>query len=76
MILEKKTIDNKSRYIIQERCNSGKLCTIAYYESLEQAALVMRYLKGASMQPADQAEALRLIFEWDARESLKPIEAE
>lgn len=76
MVLEKKTINNKSRYIIQERCNSGKLCSIAYYESLEQAALVMRYLKGASMQPADQAEALRLIFEWDVRENLKTEEAE
>ncbi len=75
MILETIRVNGKHRYCIFETHKGKKTNLIAYYDSLEQAAMVMRYIKGAPMQPKDQQTALRFIFEWDAMETMKMTES-
>ena len=75
MILQAVRENGKHRYCILESDRGRAPTLIAYYDSLEQAAMVMRYIKGAPMQPKDQQTALRFIFEWDAMETMKMTES-
>lgn len=71
MIIEPVKEKGKSRYNIIEIDRGKNVGLIANYDSLEQAAMVMRYLKGAYMPNGDQKAALRLIFQWDVRQHMK-----
>lgn len=70
MVLETIRKNGKSCYSIIEVDRGQNLGMIACYDSLEQAATVLRYLKGGNMPKESQQKALRYIFEWDARESI------
>lgn len=76
MILHTVRENHKARYCIQEMDKGRDYGEIAYYDCLEQAAIVLRYLKGGNMPKEDQQTALRYIFEWDARETMKEDAAE
>lgn len=57
------------RYHIQEDCGAGvNPNRLAYFDTLEDAAMVLRYLKGGYMPKEDQNIALNLIQKWDSRE--------
>ena len=71
MILQVTRESGKHRYSILESDRGRKPDMIASYDSLLQAAMVMRYIKGAPMPPKDQQAALRYIFEWDVMETMK-----
>ena len=73
MFLYKSSPDGKVRYSIRDTMNedgriTGKPRTIAWFDTLEDAAMVFRYLKGANMPMEDQNIALNLIQKWDSRE--------
>ena len=72
MFLHKTTADGMLRYSIIDTMNSegkltGKPRTVAYFDTLENAAMVLRYLKGANMPFDDQNTALSLMAGWDIR---------
>ncbi len=68
MTLSKKsTRDGRTRYYIQEMDGRSQPNTIAWFDTLGEAAVVLRYLKGAWMENGDQRTALRLINEWDTK---------
>ena len=56
-----------TRYYLKEPDGTERAAIVAWYDSLEEAALVLRYLKGAWMSSEDQKAALRLIRKWDTR---------
>lgn len=73
MFLYKSNPEGKVRYSIRDTMNengrmTGKPRTIAWFDTLEDAAMVFRYLKGANMPMEDQNIALNLIQKWDSRE--------
>lgn len=60
---------NYCRYHIQEDSGVGaNPYRLAYFDTLEDAAMVLRYLKGGYMPKEDQEIALNLIQKWDQRE--------
>lgn len=60
---------NYYRYHIQEDSGVGaNPYRLAYFDTLEDAAMVLRYLKGGYMPKEDQEIALNLIQKWDQRE--------
>ena len=69
MFIRSFRISGGNRYSILETEDGVNKNTIAWFDSLEDAGLVLRYLKGAWMPKEDQITALRLIHEWDAREA-------
>lgn len=74
-----KTKDGGTRFFIMEadgRSGQTRPDVIAWFDALEEAALVMRYLKGTWMPNKDQVIALRLIREWDARKGEKDVDPE
>lgn len=73
MYIYKSTPDGKVRYSIRDTMNdegrsTGKPRIIAWFDTLEDAAMVFRYLRGANMPMDDQNIALNLIQKWDSRE--------
>lgn len=65
------------RYHIQEDSGVGaNPYRLAYFDTLEDAAMVMRYLKGGYMPKEDQEIALNLIQKWDQREQKDAVTEE
>lgn len=60
---------NNYRYHIQEDSGAGaNPYRLAWFDTLEDAAMVLRYLKGGYMPKEDQEIALNLIQKWDSLE--------
>lgn len=65
------TKGTQRRYFICEK-NGVNETDIAWFDDLEKAALVMRYMKGSTMRPQDQEEAILLLRRFDIARSGEP----
>ena len=63
LLIGTKRDERRQRYYIRD----DKGGCIAYFDSLEIAGAVMRYLKGAPMAKADNAKAVEALQNFDAQ---------
>lgn len=68
MIMQKISSREGCAYTIQEQSGLDDPVTLAEFSTFKAAGLVMRYLKGSVMRSGDQAAALELMQDYDARQ--------
>ena len=66
-------IKGGTRYFIEDHYQRATIC---YFDDLETAGLVLRYLKGSVMRSGDQERALQAMRDYDTRKGAKDADPE